>query len=168
MNVIARALMAVYEEVTKPESYVKGDEFEAFVRDEVFPCTHYDIVQRTHSYTANRNDFIESSKQPDFRFRVCNTRKEFFVEAKYRSGFYNGAVDWCKPYQLRRYRDINEKDAPVYIALGIGGEPCAPGHIFIIPVRKIQYTNLFRSFLSNYEICKPLPITYRDLCSVYK
>ena len=151
MSILTRVIKAAWDEVSKPDSYVKGDEFERFIRRHLFLNDDYDLLHRTHDYTSNKNDYIESSKEPDFKFRSREFGKEFFVEAKYRSGFYKGAVKWCKPHQLKRYQAINKK-TPVCIVLGVGQQPGSPERVYLVPLKRIRYTRLFRSFLSEYEI----------------
>jgi hypothetical protein len=94
---------------------------------------------------------VETSREPDFRFRSKRSGREFLVEAKHRSRFYQGGVEWCKPYQLRRYR-ANDQTVPVFIAIGLGGTPDSPGHVYIVPMRHIRYRRLFPSFLRHYEV----------------
>lgn len=85
MGVLTRALKAAWAEMNKPETYVAGGEFEQYVRKYLFPKGRYDLVHQTHDYEANKNDFVETSKGPDFRFRARRSGREFLVEAKYRS-----------------------------------------------------------------------------------
>jgi hypothetical protein len=151
MTVLERALKAAWAEVKKPEAYVKGDEFEDYVRQCLFPRERYDLLHRTHDYRANESDFVEGSKDPDFRFRSRRSGREFWVEVKYRSRLYQEAVEWCKPYQLSRYKRI-DRSVPVFIAIGLGGSPSSPGHIYLVPVRDIKYRSLFPSFLRLYEV----------------
>jgi hypothetical protein len=142
---------AYSRELSKPETHVAGDEFERYVRKYLFPKERYDLVHRTHDYGANKGDFVETSKEPDFRFRSKRSGREFSVEVKYRSGLHQGAVEWCKPYQLERYKTI-DKAKSVYAAIGLGGLPGSPAHVYIVPVRDIRYTRLFPSFLRGYEV----------------
>jgi hypothetical protein len=151
VGVLARIAKAALNEVNKPETYVKGDEFEDFVRKHIFPSNSYEVLSRTHDYNSNKNDFIQSSKEPDFKFKAKINDKIFFVEAKYRSKYFNGAVEWCKNYQLTRYRTIN-KTTPVFIIIGVDNSPSSPKQIFLIPIKCIKYTKLFHSFLKEYEI----------------
>jgi len=151
MGVLVRALKAALAELNKPETYVKGDEFEQYVRRHLFTKEGYDLVHQTHDYKANKNDFVETSKEPDFKFRSRRSGREFFVEVKYRSAFYQGAVEWCKPYQLKRYKAI-DKAMSVLVAIGLGRPPESPEHVYIVPVKQIRYTRLFPSFLKNYEV----------------
>jgi len=151
MNTLERIVKAVFNEIVKPKSFVTGDEFESFVRSALYPQSDYDLLQRTHDYTANKNDYIETSKEPDFKFKSRKNGAEFFVEAKYRSRFYKQAIEWCKPYQLKRYKAIDKK-IPVFIVIGVGAVPKSPLHVYRIPLKDIKYTNLYPSFLAKYEI----------------
>ncbi len=151
MGVFERVMKAAWNEIVKPESFAKGDEFESFVRTNLFTKDKYQILHRTHDYTSNKNDYIENTKEPDLKLKSVRSGKEFYVEAKYRSRFINQEVEWCKPYQFKRYKDIDNK-TPVYIVIGVGNEPRAPEHVFLAPVKDIKYTKLFRSFITRYEI----------------
>jgi len=151
MGILTRVLKAAWSEANKPETYVKGDEFEHYVRKCLFTKEEYDLVHQTHDYIANKNDFVETSKEPDFKLRSRRSGREFLVEAKYRSEFYQGAVEWCKPYQLKRYKAI-DKVISVLVAIGVGGLPESPKHVYVVPLKHIRYTRLFSSFLKEYEV----------------
>ncbi|MFC1903891.1 hypothetical protein ACFLW9_03305 [Chloroflexota bacterium] len=159
---IIRAGEKAIAEFNKPETHVKGDDFENYVEDYMFFKDNYKLVHRTQDYSANKNRFIEESKEPDFKFKSIKTGKEFFVEAKYRSRFHNDAVEWCTFPQLKRYQEIDRK-TPVYLALGIGGNAYKPDYVFCIPLKDIKYTKLFRSFLKKYEASVDSPIDHRLL-----
>ena len=85
MGVLARVLKAAWAEMNKPETYVTGDQFEQYVRKYLFTREGYYLVHQTHDYRTNRDDFVEASKEPDFKFRSRRSDREFLVEAKYRS-----------------------------------------------------------------------------------
>ncbi|MFW6105333.1 MAG: hypothetical protein ACOC7P_01985 [Chloroflexota bacterium] len=84
MGVLTRALKAAWVEITKPATFVAGDEFQQYVRKYLFPKERYYLVHKTHDYEANKNDFVQTSNGPDFRFRSRRSGREFLVEAKYR------------------------------------------------------------------------------------
>ena len=81
LSVLMRIVKAVRAEMNKPASYVRGEEFEQYVRRYLFPKERYDLVHQTHNYIANKNDFVETSKEPDFKFRSRRSGREFLVEA---------------------------------------------------------------------------------------
>ncbi len=149
-------------EINKPETFIKGDNFEAYIRDYLFVKDKYIMIQRTHDYTTNKKDFVENTKEPDFKFRCIKTGQEFFVEAKYRSNYYDDSVEWCKPFQLKRYKEIDNK-TPVYITIGVGYESDYPKEIFFIPLKEIKYTKLFRSLLKKYAISVDKPLNHQLL-----
>jgi hypothetical protein len=159
---IARVTKVALNEINKPDTFVKGDAFEGYVRTQLFVKERYELLNKTHDYTTNKDDYIENTKEPDFRFRSIKTGHEFLVEAKFRSAYYDNAIEWCKLFQLKRYKAI-DKTTPVYIILGVGKECDAPGEIFLIPLKDIKYTKLFRSFLKDYEIPSSSPVDHRLL-----
>ncbi len=87
MDLIKRVVKAIFNEVTKPESFAIGEEFEKYLREYIFPINEYDLIHKTHDYISNRDDYIETSLEPDFEFCSIKNNKEFMVEAKYRSYF---------------------------------------------------------------------------------
>jgi hypothetical protein len=151
MGMLNRVFKAAWSEMNKPDTHVKGDEFEHYVRKYLFTKEGYELVHKTHDYTSNKSDFVKSSKEPDFKFRSRRSGQEFLVEVKYRSALYQGAVEWCKTYQLKRYKAI-DKALPVFVAIGVGGLPESPEHVYIVPMKHIRYTRLFPSFLRDYEV----------------
>jgi hypothetical protein len=133
-----------------PETYQKGETFESYVREYLFPKEKYRVVDKTHNYLENKNDYIERTKDPDFKFRSSNG-KVFYVETKYRSYYLDGAIKWCKKYQLLRYREVDQR-IPVYIVIGTGEHPNNPTQLFFIPLRHIRYVKLYPSFLQRYSV----------------
>ena len=159
---VTRVAKLVIDEVSKPEGFVKGDKFEHYIRAHLFIKDRYHLIQKTHDYATNKGDFVENTKEPDYKFKCIKTGKEFFVEAKYRSNYYENAIEWCKPYQLKRYKEIDKK-TPVFVTIGVGNSPSSPDQIFFIPLKDMKYTKLFRSFLKDYEVSVNSPIDYRLL-----
>ena len=151
MNVISRVWHAALNEAAKPRTAVKGAEFENYVHRHIFPPSHYDLINRTPGYTNHRDEFMESAREPDFKFRDRKSKREFYVEAKYRSGFFEQGIDWCQYYQLKRYRAMDE-DVPVFVVIGVGGTASSPEYVFLFPVRNARYTRLFFSRLQPFEI----------------
>ena len=165
MSTIAELLEAIKNVITKPDTFKKGDEFEEYVQKVLFPNSNFILLQQTHDYIANKNRYIESSKEPDFKFRSRIEGKDFFVEAKYRSGFHNGVIDWCKPFQLRRYQ-IMDNIIPVYIAMGIGGQPKEPYQISLIPMKHIRFCRLYPAFLTKFSVSTGHCITEKELSMI--
>jgi hypothetical protein len=159
MAILTRAIKVVQkiqDVINEPETKLKGKEFEDFTRSHLFTKNDYECLERTPNYI--QNDYIESLKKPDFKFRSRKRGKEFFVEAKYRSVLNRGSFEF-KPDQLSRYKDYN-KETPVYIVIGVGRQPQAPQKVFLIPIKdiSIKFDKLSRSFLNKHQI--PLESMY--------
>ncbi|MCB9210932.1 MAG: hypothetical protein H6609_16315 [Ignavibacteriales bacterium] len=162
MGVLTRIVKTVYDEVTKPKSFVKGENFENYVRQFIFPTELYQLEHHSHDYNSNKGDYVQTSLNPDFLFSSKKNKKKFYVEAKYRSDFQEKGIEWCKTYQLKRYQETN-KELPVFIALGVQGKPSRPKYLFIFPLKKVKYTKLFDSVLEKYEVETDTPIEQTKL-----
>jgi len=152
----------VVNELTKPESFRKGEDFENYIRKEIFTDKYYSLVDRSHAYEANQKDFVRSSLNPDFKYFDKKGRKEFWVEVKFRSETYGGRVNWCSDQQLKRYQDCHRK-IPTFVILGIGGTADRPGRIFLLSMTQAKYTSLFESLVYKYEILRNQPISSEAL-----
>ena len=157
---INRGIKALKKELTKPDSFAKGEEFEEYVRRHLFPLSDYDLVHKTHDYISNYRDYVESSLKPDFKFRDRKTGEVFFVEAKWRSGRYNreDKIEWCNQKQLRRYKAINRSEHKVFVVLGFGDGPKNPEEIILFPISGCNYYALFDSFLDKYSFYVDKPV----------
>ena len=72
-------------------SFKKGEDFEKFVEENIFPKKEYALIHRTNNFEQNKDRYAEDTLFPDFKFRCNKTNQEFYVEAKYRSKFNNRA-----------------------------------------------------------------------------
>ncbi len=122
--------------VDKTELFKKGEEFENFVRLNLFRKDNFTIVERTHNYDINKDDFVESTLKPDFKFRSLRTNVEFYVEAKWRQTLYNDNLKWSYPKQFERYQEYS-KDFPLFIVIGLGGSPSHPDKLFLERIDQI-------------------------------
>lgn len=158
MDLIGKGIQAMIEEAMTPESFKIGEKFENYVRQHLFIEKYYDLLERTHDYHTNQKDYVQSSVKPDFKFRDRWSKKEFYVEVKFRSGLLHGKIEWCKDYQLKRYREYH-KHTPVFLLLGMGDTPTQPDRIYLLPLDAAKYTGLFPSYAKQYMLPakKPLP-----------
>lgn len=148
---LSKVVTALTEEET-PESFKKGQKFEQYAREVIFPKSHYTLLKKTHDYTQNRQDFVEETMEPDYKFRCLETGREFYVEAKFRSGHYNGKVKVCKNTdQLLRYKEYG-REALVFLLLGMGEEPVDPEYTYLFPIEAINDFLLSQHFVEEYSI----------------
>lgn len=123
-------------------NYHKGLLFERFVENK-FPEPTYVLVSATKDLHKKLKRFVEADTNPDLVFRERLTGRTFAVECKYHSHYINGNRGdegvWWKNSQGERYLDYAQKnDIPVYIAIGIGGNPKSPKITALIPLEVIQ------------------------------
>lgn len=134
----------------KPGTFKTGEQFENYVYRRIFPNRNYELLQRTYNYNVKGKNYVPSSN-PDFKFRDRRTSKIFYVEAKYRKNFYDGKISWCSEKQLKNYWRCNYA-YPVFVLIGIGGEPNRPNFLSLIPLRHANFTELFVQHVGKFEI----------------
>ncbi len=161
LSILSKGLQAMIDEARTPQSFKTGEQFENYVREFLFIDNYYDILERTHDYKTNQ-DYVQSSLKPDFRFLDRWTKKEFYVEAKFRTSLYNNKTVWCNDKQLARYSEYN-KEQPVFLILGMGDNPKRPEFLSLIPLTQAKYTGLFPSHAEKFEIQVDNPISSRTL-----
>lgn len=123
-------------------NYHKGLLFERVIQGK-FPNVEWIMVNATKDLHKKFRRFVESDANPDFVFRKRGSGKTIAVECKYRSEYIVGTKGdmgiWWNKDQGQRYLqyEINN-NTPVYIAVGIGGNPKSPKTISYIPIEIIQ------------------------------
>lgn len=150
LSIIEQTLKALLKETSSSvDHFDTGEIFENYVRQVIFPKEYYDILHRTpkHDY----GEFIESSLKPDFKFRDKMTKREFYVEAKYRNCIVDGRIPLFKMNQLTRYKRYN-KYTKVYILLGFGNDPYDPKFLALIPVDRLKYDDITFGYARQFEI----------------
>jgi hypothetical protein len=77
----------------------------------------------------------------------------FAVECKWRKEFIAGKIEWAKDKQICVYEDFQHQNRiPVFIAIGIGGEPSNPEKLFVTPLDNISgSTEVYESELIPYK-----------------
>ncbi|HTE01715.1 MAG TPA: hypothetical protein VK668_20645 [Mucilaginibacter sp.] len=162
LSILTGIADVISNDINTPESFKQGQKFENYVEEYLFPNSYYDVLEKTHSYQTNSKSYVESSLNPDFKFRDRYTKKEFYVEAKFRTNVYKNKLVWCNDKQLARYQDINKRIS-VFLILGDGGKADWPEYLSLIPISKAKYTGLFPSFVDQFEIEPEKAITSKIL-----
>ena len=158
IRVIFVMLHAGWGELTRSESSTKGNDFEYYVKSDVFPEDGYDMIEETHDYQYG---WVASMLKPDFQFRDIKSGKEFWVECKYSTQTNKkGVKTLFNPKQLKRHKKINKKE-PVYLCLGVKGPASIPDDLYIIPISLLSPYLIPWSLLKKYKV--NLPIKMRVL-----
>ncbi len=136
------------------ENKAKGDAFEAFVVKS-FDTTYFTINEwRGDKYVDGK--YATSNHFPDleitFTLEFKKVKDTFAIECKWRKSFYNNAITWAEDYQVKNYKEYAAKlNIPVFVVIGIGGEPSKPHEVYIVPLEKIKTTELTEDFLQPYQ-----------------
>ena len=138
---LQRTYLAIYtriRSITQPEEFLKGREFEDFVL-ELFNL-HEDngFVLKEWQGDKTLGDICpESNRHPDFVFDYQG--KGFSVECKWREKLSpNIEKDLFPADKIAIYKQFStERNIPVFIVLGVGGEPSNPDLLFNIPLSEV-------------------------------
>jgi len=159
---LSKAAQTFVEDLNTPESFKKGQKFEDYVRNVIFTRDRYKLLSRTHSYDQNHKDYVLESLNPDFKFECVKTKKQFHVEAKFRSWFYNGGLEIFSNDQFKRLKELNKKE-DVFVAIGIDNEPDYPTYVCLVPMKDIKSRFLSEEFLEDYDIASNVSISPKRL-----
>lgn len=141
---------------TEEEAVKKGRAFENYVVKK-FDSKYFELIE-WRSDKFHEGIYASSSKLPDleYQFTLKKHTERFAVECKYRSSALNGIVEFANDKQLKRYQEYaKEKEFPVFIVLGVGGQPDKPERLFIIPAPKISSGKLSWKDLQPFEKYPP-------------
>ena len=129
--------------------YGKGYRFEDYITS-LFPADSWIVMDRTRDFSKVLKRSVESDSNPDFTFRHIKTGKVFAVECKYRSYFFKGGIEWDRR-KGDNYRIYGKsRGIPVFVAIGIGGNPKDPLELFFVPLEKLN--NFPYSIISKQEL----------------
>ncbi|MFO7863044.1 MAG: hypothetical protein R6U85_03505 [Salinivirgaceae bacterium] len=125
-----------------------GDIFEQFVVSK-FDTRYFKLKEWAGDKYIN-GIYAETTTNPDLVlcYSAGKTQKTIAVECKYRSKYTKDGVFWASDKQISNYRNYqDETKITVFVAIGVGGEPCSPEELFIIPLDK-----LFDRFISRRKM----------------
>ena len=93
-----------------------------------------------------------SSRAPDLLMEHIPTRNRFAIECKYRSPPKGNRLQWARTDQLQTYRDYETREmVPVFVAIGIGGEPNSPSSLFIMRLERMKYPDVMLHYLEQFR-----------------
>lgn len=165
-DTLSKVAQVIIDDINTPESFKIGEKFEKYTRKIIFPESKYKLLKITHSYQQNKKDYVDESKEPDFKFLCLETKQEFYVEAKFRSYILdNGQLKFSYPEQFKRYKEFSHGKI-VFIIIGIGDDPSNPDHVSLIPLDDITNIYLTESFIEKYAIPNNRPIASSKLWSL--
>ena len=139
---LQRTYAAVYarlHSITQPEELLKGREFE----DYVLSLFHIQesgelVLQEWQGDKSCGMIQPENNSNPDFVFRY--KQKEFAIECKWREKLnWDLSKDLFPNKRIKNYKNFSiARNMSVTIILGVGGEPCNPDLLYIIPLDRLD------------------------------
>ena len=93
-----------------------------------------------------------SNSRPDLELEHIQTGTRFAVECKYQTAKPSAFLVWTTPKKLDNYiRHQNEKPMPVFIAIGLGGEPSNPSAFYVAPLKCMKYPDVTIEYLKQFQ-----------------
>jgi hypothetical protein len=135
------------------DSFEKGRLFENYII-ELFNKRYFRLLKWRKSEKANDILTLFDHFYPDLELIFAGAKKhKFAVECKWRKEFLYGKINWAKDRQIYSYEEFEYRfGIPVFIAIGIGGEPSNPEKLFVTPLQNIsKYTEVYESDLIPYK-----------------
>ena len=136
------------------ENKAKGDAFERFVVKNFDP--KYFTLQEWRSDKYVDGIYPVSSHFPDlevfFDFKSKGIRQLFAIECKWRKGYFKNGIEWAHDYQIRNYKEYADTiKIPVFVVIGVAGEPEKPHELFIVPLQKMENCVISKTDLMKYK-----------------
>ena len=136
------------------ENKAKGDAFEKFVVKN-FDQKFFTLQEwRSDKYVDGI--YAVSNHFPDleviFDFKAKGVKEAFAIECKWRKNYYKKGIEWAYDYQIKNYKEYADKlNIPVFVVIGVGGEPEKPDELYIVPLEKMKTNTITMSVLANYK-----------------
>lgn len=150
----------------QPTSQEKGEAFEKWVVKKFSP-NYFDIKDwRGDKFVEGR--YAESSEHPDLviEFKLREIRSPFAVECKWRRTFEHreqAGMTWASERQIANYQRFSvDRKMPVFVVIGVGGEPDAPAELYVIPLAKLKYPWANAEYLAKFRRAKLADDFYYD------
>jgi len=158
MGLLQKIISELFGKSPKPETTdsvlsnkEKGNLFEQWVVKRF--DRRYFTLQEWRSDKEVDGIYAESNKYPDLllEFKLKKVTKSFAVECKWRQDYHNGNLEWAKQGQLQRYSKFaQEKQVPVFIVIGLGGNPDDPQEVFIVPLSTLRAEQVKKEYLEQF------------------
>ena len=127
--------------------------FESYIT-ELFNQKKFKLVEWRKSQRTRDTLTLINYSFPDLEVIFEGRKKhKFAIECKWRKRFKEGKIKWADEEHIRTYEAFEKYyGIPVFVAIGIGGEPSMPEKLFVTPLCNIsKYTEVYESDLILFE-----------------
>jgi hypothetical protein len=139
--------------VHQPDSFEKGRLFEDCII-KLFNEKHFKLKKWRKAEKVTDRSYLFDRCNPDLELIFVGARQyRFAVECKWRKEFIAGKIDWANDKQICVYEDFQHQNRiPVFIAIGVGGDPSNPEKLFVTPLNNIsRSTEVYESELIPFK-----------------
>jgi hypothetical protein len=143
------------EDKKNPSAKEKGDAFENYVIGKF--DRRFFKLKDMRSDKGAKGFYPESNKYPDLVLEYKPSSASFAVECKWRSNWWQKndgkeSIDWAGgAKKLENYNDYSTNNRiPVFVVIGIGGEPNNPNELFVVPLKALKYRYVEKNYLSGF------------------
>lgn len=131
----------------------KGTAFEKYLVSK-FNKDYFKILEWTGDKSVD-GQFSQSNLNPDLviSLEFKNEKYPFAVECKWRKAFKEHQLRIATEEQLKRYSAFSkDRKLPTFIAIGVGGIPSNPEHLYMVPIQRLRYERAKEEYLSDFEV----------------
>lgn len=142
------------KQTKQQDNYYKGQCFEKYII-ELFNKEFFNLHKYRKSEKYTNSPLPDDHRNPDIEMELVFKGKrkyKFAVECKWREEFKEGKIKWANDSQICTYRMFQDRvRIPVFIAIGVGGEPSNPEKLFVTPLNNIErHTHVYEHELIPY------------------
>jgi hypothetical protein len=102
----------------------------------------------------------------DVEFRMGNMRKDFGLLCVWQADYEQAQkprVVWASDEQIEHLqRFAKGRAAPVFVIIGIGGEPGSPADVFVANLNNLKYGSATAEYLAQFRRSRPETDFYYD------
>lgn len=130
--------------------------FEQFMTGKLNDYDYKLVEWRSEKFYGRRNQHVPGKPVLEFeRKKSNNSERIFYIECRYFDEYRDNLVHLGrkrKIHQFKHYSSTTNK--PVFVAIGVGGQPSDPENLYLIPVENIHYEIINLKDIAHYKIQK--------------
>lgn len=138
------SLPTAIKQINYQDNYEKGKAFEQYIIN-LFNQHSFQWKKWRESKKFTDQFLPTDHYNPDLEMELVFTgakKYRFAVECKWRKEFKEGTITWASNSQICSYQIFqSQARMPVFIAIGIGGQPSSPEKLFVTPLDNISQHN---------------------------
>ena len=155
------------EETVVPSFTEKDDVIESEAATPPTPAKQPVIKKQTIADPHDQSlfeDFIAARMEATDFYRVNNDMPALYasgagenkiqlaIVCRWKEAFTAGRVEWARSFEMVKYRSYErETSVPLFIVIGVGGDPQSPELISFIPLQAVRSNVLTKAQLENYS-----------------